>query len=273
MNGRRIVGIAMVRDEDVFVEQAVRNALEACDEFILVDHRSRDATPAILTRIRDELPEKVSFQRVRRAGEANVLLRRFVGKPVWVLAVDGDELYEPDRLALVRANVLRGDFDAWFSVKGNNLHCTSLDAEAGTATGYLAPPARSITKLFNFAAIESWTGTAVEHLYGGRRQLKPDYADAPTYLLRDEHSWAESPFRCLHVCFLPRSSQQPATSHTRRGVLESGGYGRIDRARAALRMAFGRPSESAWKLEKYRQGDPVTVDDVAGFFPQRVAST
>jgi hypothetical protein len=173
----------------------------------------------------------------------------------------------------VRESVLRGDFDDWFTVKGNNLHCTSFDVEAGTATGYLAPPARSITKLFNFAAIESWTGTAAEHLYGGQRRLKPDFADAPTYLLRDEHPWAESPFRCLHVCFLPRSSRQPSTSRTRRGVLESYGYSRIDRARAALRMAFGRPSESAWKLEKYRQGELVTVDDVAGFFPQLRAST
>jgi glycosyltransferase involved in cell wall biosynthesis len=269
---RRLVGIAMVRDEDVFVDRAVRNALNACDEFILVDHRSRDATAAILTRIRDEFPEKVSFHRVRRAGEANLLLRRFVGEPVWVLAVDGDELYEPARLALVRESVLRGDFDDWWMVKGNNLHCTSLDVEGGTATGYLAPPSRSITKLFNFAALESWTGTAAEHLYGGQRRFKRDFAAQPIYLLRDECSWAESPFRCLHVCFLPRSSHQPAASHTRRGVLESYGYGRINRARASLKMAFGRPSESAWKLEKYRQGDLVTVDDIAGFFPQPAAS-
>ena len=272
MSERRVVGIAMVRDEDVFVEQAVRNALDACDEFILADHRSRDATPAILARIRDEFPGKVSFHRVRRAGEANVFLRRFVGEPVWVLGVDGDELYEPERLARVRESVLRGDYDDWFIVKGNNLHCTSLDVEAGTASGFLAPPARSITKLFNFAAIESWTGTAAEHLYGGQRRLKPAFADAPTYLLRDEYSWAESPFRCLHVCFLPRSSRQPSLL-ARRSVIESLGYGRLERVRAAVATALGRPSESAWKLEKYRQGELVTVDDVAGFFPQLRAST
>jgi Glycosyl transferase family 2 len=266
MSERRIVGIAMVRDEDAFVDRAVRNALDACDELVLVDHRSRDRTPEILARIRDEHPEKVSLHRVRRAGEANLFLRPFVGEPVWVLGVDGDDLYEPDRLARLRAALLRGDFDSYLSVKGNTLHCTELDIAAGTASGYLSPPARSITKLTNFGAIESWTGTTVEHLYGGERRLKPEFAERPVYVLRDEYSWADSPFRCLHVCFLPRSSRQPASSHTRRSVIEAMGLGRVERARAAVLTALGRPPESPWKLDKYRQGELVTVDDVAGFF-------
>ena len=190
MTERRIVGISMVRDEDAFVDRAVRNAL-----------------------------------------------------------------------------------DAYLSVKGNAFHCTSLDAAAGVASGYLAPPARSITKLQNFGAIESWTGTAVEHLYGGERRFKASFADRPVRVLADEFSWAESPFRCLHVCFLPRSSRQPASSHTRRSVIEAMGLGRLERARAAVLTALGRPPESPWKLDKYRQGELVTVDDVAGFFPERVSST
>src|SRR5437870_13841380 len=98
MSAGRIVGIAMVRDEDVFVEQALRNALEACDELIAVDHRSRDETPRILAALAAEHPDRVSFHRVGRAGEANELLRPYVGERVWVLGVDGDELYEPERL-------------------------------------------------------------------------------------------------------------------------------------------------------------------------------
>jgi hypothetical protein len=267
MSERRLVGIAMVRDEDAFVDRAVRNALDACDEFVLVDHRSRDETPRILAAIRHDFPDKVSLHRVRRAGEANVFLRPFVGEPVWVLGVDGDDLYEPERLARLRAALLRGEFDSYLSVKGNTLHCTELDAAAGTATGYLAPPARSITKLQNFAAIESWTGTAVEHLYGGERRLKPGFEHKPMRVLGDELSWEESPFRCLHVCFLPRSSRQPSLL-ARRSVIESLGYGRLERGRAAVATALGRPPQSPWKLDKYRQGDLVTVDDVAGFFPQ-----
>jgi hypothetical protein len=203
---------------------------------------------------------------VRRAGEANLFLRPFVGEPVWVLGVDGDDLYEPDRLAGMRARLLAGEFDSYLSVKGNALHCTALDAAAGTASGYLAPPARVITKLQNLGAMESWTGRTVEHLYGGEKRLKPGYEHRPVLVLGDEHSWADSPVRCLHVCFLPRSSRQPASSHTRRSVIEAMGLGRVERARAAVLTALGRPPESPWKLDKYRQGKLVTVDDVAGFF-------
>jgi hypothetical protein len=213
----------------------------------------------------------VSLHRVRRAGEANLYLRPYVGEPVWVLGVDGDDLYEPDRLAGLRAAILRGDFDAFESVKGNALHCVALDPASGTASGYPAPPARTITKLRNFAALESWTGRTVEHLYGGERRLKAEFAGSPVCVLGEQYSWQDSPFRCLHVCFLPRSSRQPATQTTRRSAIEAIGLGRRERARAAILTALGRPPESGWKLDKYRQGELVTVDDVGGFFPPREA--
>jgi glycosyltransferase involved in cell wall biosynthesis len=269
---RRIVGIAMVRDEDYFVDRAVRNAIDACDEFILVDHRSRDATPEILARIREDFPHKVSVHRVKTAGEANFFLRPFVGEPVWVLGVDGDDLYEPDRLLRFRERVLRGDFDSFLSIKGNTLHCISFDAATGVASGYLAPPARTITKLQNLGAIESWTGTAIEHLYGGDRRFKPGFEHKPVRVLGDEVSWMESPFRCLHVCFLPRSSRHPSLV-ARRSVIESLGYGRLERARETILTKLGHPPQSPYKLDKYRQGELVTVGDISGFFPQSEPST
>ena len=152
-----------------------------------------------------------------------------------------------------------------------SLHASGASRAAGVASGYLAPPARSITKLMNFAAIESWTGAAIEHLYGGERRLRPGFEDRPMRVLGDELSWSESPFRCLHVCFLPRSSRQSSPA-TRRSVIESLGYGRLERVRAAIATKLGRPPQSPWKLDKYRQGDLATVDDVAGFFPQARAS-
>jgi hypothetical protein len=273
MTERLILGIAMVRDEDQFVDQAVRNALEVCDTFVVADHRSRDETPRILAAIRHDFPDKVELRRIRRAGEANLFLRPFVGQPVWVLAVDGDDLYEPSRLTALRERLLSGEFDAFTSVKGNTLHCTALDRASGNASGYLAPPSRTITKLRNFAAIESWTGKSVEHLYGGNRRLRAGFEHEPVRMLGDDFSWSESPFRCLHVCFLKRSSRQTTSTRARRSVIESLGYGRLERTRAAVATTFGRPPESPWKLDKYRQGDRVTVDDVAAFFPQLRAST
>jgi glycosyltransferase involved in cell wall biosynthesis len=256
----------MVRDEDVFLEQALRNALDFCDELIAVDHRSKDGTPRILARLAAEHPDKIRLHRVRGAGEANEFLRPYVGKDVWVFGVDGDELFEPDRLRALRPRLLAGEFDRWYLVKGNMLHCEELDAGAGRAAGWLAPPSRSITKLFNFAALERWEGQAIEHLYGGERTLRSGYTDEPIYWLRDEWDWASSPFRCLHVCFLRRSSRQPEGLTARRSVIEWTGIPPFRRAAGRLRELVGRPPDSAWKLAKYRQGPRVTVDDVAGFF-------
>ncbi|MEI9897647.1 MAG: hypothetical protein WDN28_28255 [Chthoniobacter sp.] len=36
----QIVGITLVRNEDVFVERAVRNAIDFCDRLIIADHYS-----------------------------------------------------------------------------------------------------------------------------------------------------------------------------------------------------------------------------------------
>ena len=262
----RIIGIGLFRDEDCFVEQAVRNVFDFCDELIAVDHRSRDGTSRILRELARDRPGRMQVRRVEEAGEANELVRPYVGGDVWVLGVDGDELYEPERLGAFRPRLLDGEFDDWYLIKGNVLHCDGVDRLSGMATGWLAPPSRSITKLFNFAALERWEGRALEHLYGGDRTFRAGYTNDTIYYLRDHYDWAESPFRCLHVCFLTRSSKQPSHQSTRRGLLEQGGDGRKQRIVNRARTALGRPPESAWKLEKYRQGPHVEVRGVAGFF-------
>jgi hypothetical protein len=265
LSDRSIVGIALLRDEDAFVERVLRNVLEFCDELIAVDHSSRDATPEILGRLEAENPAKLRVHRVRRGGDANELIRPYVGQDVWVLGVDGDELYEPHRLASLRPRLLEGELAEWYLVKGNMLHCDELDEAGGRARGWLAPPSRSITKLFNFAALDRWEGRAIEHLYGGERTFRPGFSDETIYYLRDEWPWAASPFRCLHVCFLPRSSRQAASLAARQSIIERAGFSRTRRAADRVRELLGRPRESPWKLAKYRQGPRVEVDDVAGF--------
>ena len=62
MTAVRVVGSVLVHDEDVFVEQAIRNVAEVCDRIHAVDHLSRDRTPAIfltLGRIAQKLGEPV----------------------------------------------------------------------------------------------------------------------------------------------------------------------------------------------------------------------
>lgn len=260
----RIVGVVLVRDEDVFVERAVRNVSGFCDELLLLDHRSRDRTPEILARLADELPH-ARFEAIDDPAISHERILPYIGTDTWVLGVDGDEIYDPGSLPPMRARLDSGEFRDYFFIKGIQLHCRALDREAETATGWLAPPARSTTMLYNFEPLSSWEGPAVERFFGGQARLAREVEE--TRWLRDEHPWDEAPMRCLHVCFLRRSSRQPASQYARLSYGERISGGRRAMIRRRVRELAGRPEESWWKLNKYTQGDEVTVS-VAGFFPR-----
>lgn len=126
------------------------------------------------------------------------------------------------------------------------------------ARGFGAPPSRSITKLYNFAAIKAWDGNTVERLHGGRIEFAPGWNDGMKRNLQETASWQESPLRCLHLCFLPRSSAD-ACSTVRANIMET--YG------AGWRGLFRRLAGSGqWKREHYCLGPEVTVD-ASPFFP------
>ena len=50
----RIIGALLVRDDDLYVERAVRNVFGFCDELILIDNKSKDGTLPILKRLAEE---------------------------------------------------------------------------------------------------------------------------------------------------------------------------------------------------------------------------
>jgi hypothetical protein len=257
----RIVGIALVRDEDVFVDQAVRNASAFCDEFQLYDHQSRDDTPRILERLAAELPN-TTFERIADPAITHDRLRPYIGTDTWIFAVDGDELYHPGSLKVMRERMETGEFADCFLIKGMQLHCRAIDHDAGTAAGWLAPPSRSTTMLYNFEPLSGWDGRPPERLMGdGARFARP----MGTRWLRDEHPWDEAPMRCLHVCFLRRSSRQPEGHTARLSYVERIADGRRAKLRRRFGELLGRPPESWWKLNKYRQG-PETSVSIAGFF-------
>ena len=77
------------------------------------------------------------------------------------------------------------------------------------------------------------------------------------YELYKEIVWQDSDFRCIHTCWMPRSSLDPQIT-SRRNVTES--LGVINRLRTLLARLLGRKSESDYKAEKYRRGEYVTVD-------------
>jgi hypothetical protein len=266
----RIVGIVLVHEEDVFVEQAIRNVAEFCDRIHAVDHVSGDGTWDILQGLAGEY-DQLDVRRVRHAGESHTLVEPYAGTPTWVFGVDGDELYDPARLAGFRAELLDGAYDHAFKVASNVLNCVELDREQGTATGYLSPPSRSITKLYNFAALESWAGDGAERLHGGTPVFRPGWDEHAVDNIGERTLWDDTPLRCLHMCFLPRSSTD--SGPTVRPILEETTM--HDRSwRGALKRRLRRrhvPETSTWKREKYMRGDLVTVD-TAPFFAGRQVS-
>jgi hypothetical protein len=190
-------------------------------------------------------------------------VEQYAGTLTWVFGVDGDELYDRERLAGFRASLLDGSFAHAFKVASNVLNCVELASARDVASGYLSPPSRSITKLYNFAAIESWKSDGAERLHGGSIAFRPSYDELSVDNIGERLSWDETPLRCLHMCFLRRSSddaeQGPGTA---RPILEETGmqdrtaWGAVKRRLRRRRV----PQVSEWKREKYMRGDLVTVD-------------
>jgi hypothetical protein len=259
-----------VRNEDRFIEQAIRNVVDFCDRIHAVDHVSTDRTWDVLRALAEEY-DHLDVRRVKHAGESHQVIEPYAGSSTWVFGVDGDELYDPARLAGFRAELLAGAYDRAFKVASNVVNCVELDQEGGTATGYLSPPSRSITKLYNFAALEAWHGDGAERLHGGTTVFRPGWDESSVDNIGERTPWEDTPLRCLHMCFLPRSSAD--TGPTNRPILEETTL--HDRSwRGALKRALRRrhvPGESTWKREKYMRGDLVTVD-AAPFFAARQVS-
>jgi len=189
---RQIVGIVLVRNEDRFVRRSVTNILGFCDRILLVDNGSRDETPRILKELAAADPERISFHAVRHPRESHDLLKPYAGTPSWIFAVDGDEIYDPEGLTRFRPRLLAGEFDSHWMILGNVHHCDALEPGMGFAEGYTTPPGRSITKLYNFAAIRSWNGDTPEQLHGGEPEFLAGFDGQMKRSLQNEYPWEDS---------------------------------------------------------------------------------
>jgi glycosyltransferase involved in cell wall biosynthesis len=204
----RIIGIVLVRNEENFVTWAIENAIGFVDEMLVIDNLSRDATPARLAGLAARHP-KIRLIRDGQPDRTNRHLQPYIGEDVWVFGLDGDEIYDRQGLARLRARVLGGEFARSWAIFGHSLHATVLDLDGRRAIGYVTPPAAPATKLYNFAIVESWHAST-QRLHG-RPILKPGYHIAEGFKDRGSRNWADSDFRNLHLCFFPRSSLDEGT--------------------------------------------------------------
>lgn len=242
---RRIVGIVLVKNEDLFVTLAIRNVLDFCDEILVLDNFSTDGTWARLEALADEQAKKITLMRIRNAKQSHRLLHPYAGRPVFVFGVDGDELYDPAGLQRMRRKILGGSYDHAWCLYGHVLHATAINLGAGTATGYQTPVARSMTKLYNFGALESWEEPGQQRLHGKNMVFKPGFSTASSVRSFQKKPWAESPLRCLHACFVPRTTQHQdeLANNARRNISE---------------LHTKRDLGPGWKAMHYAVGDQVT---------------
>lgn len=258
-----IIGICLVRNEDRFLQRALRNVLPFCDRILIADHGSTDGTPEIAQEMARLHPGRFEVHRIGDPRESSEMLAGYANTRTWVLGVDGDELYDPAGLVRLRAELARGLYDEWWVLFGSVLHCTELDEERRIAKGFMAPPCRSMTKLYNFNAVARLDPRSPQRLMGLRNEFNPGWDPLKRLELYQTTAWADAHFRCLHTCFLARSSQEGTSGRMRENLTELRRHSPAAWVRRAWARVRGREVESAWKLEKYRRGPVVSVDAAA----------
>jgi hypothetical protein len=256
----QLVAVVLLHNEDVFAERVIRNVAGVCDRVHVADHASTDRTWEIVSRLAREL-DHVDARRISHAARSHDLVQPYVGTETWVLSPDGDELFDPAGLERIRAELEEGRYDEWFRLTPSMLHCIELDEQAMTATGYLSPPARSGPKLFNFAALRSWNRVYRERLHEGEPVFRDGWSWDSVLSIGERDGWDDSSFRCLHTCFLPRSSRDaPSGDHVRLNIGEANTYRRDLVGRVSRALGRTEQRATSWKLEKYRVGPLVTKD-------------
>lgn len=264
MTSPRIVAVILVKNEDLFIEQGVRNILDFCDRIHVADHHSTDGTTAVLRRLAAENP-KLDYHLVNHPSESHDMIAGYAGTGTWVMGMDGDEVYDPGRLRGLRTELLAGTYNGTFKLLGNVLNVRELDRDRQTARGYLAPPCRSMVKLYNFGAIESWPAPCPERLHGGTVTYKTGYGEHSCRELHKELDWDNTPLRCLHMCLTHRSSLDLRRGHkvrVRKGVGERKLW--LLNLRSWLFSLFGRDDIPHFKRQFYMRG-PLVEKDISAF--------
>ena len=257
----QIAAVVLLHNEDVFAERVIRNVADFCDRVHVADHMSSDSTWDVVSGLAREY-DHVDAVRISNSGRSHDLIAGYAGTDTWVFGPDGDELYDPEGLRRLRVELESGRYDGFFRLIPAMLHTVELDEHVLTASGYLSPPSRCGAKLFNFAAIDSWTRVFRQCLHDGEVSYRSGRSWEQVHHFGEDPGFDESPFRCLHAAFLRRSSGDPEGGRLRLNPIEANTFRRDPLGRAQLALRRFRPgrSETPWKLDKYRRGPLVTKD-------------
>ena len=254
----------------MYIERVIRNVVEFCDRLIITDHKSIDRTYEVCGLLADEFPT-IELKRIDHYYQSALAIEKYHGTNTWVFGVDGDEIYDPQGLKVMRKSLLSGDYSKYWCVFGNVLNVVAFETDHSLirARGYLAPPSRSVTKLYNFSIIEDWRNCS-ERLHGEDIVFKPGFDASLRLNLHEKISWELSDFRCLHMPFMKRSSKQKqgiATTRLNPDELMNINFEKNKMLQWVnrLRLGFSQVMRTDWKNRKYGRG-PLVEKDVAVFF-------
>ena len=198
-NTPTILGVCLIKNEQNFIAWALMNALDFCDEILILDNMSEDSTLDVVTRIKNSF-KHIEVIQVRNCNNSHKYVEKFAGSPIWVLKIDGDEILDPIGLMEFRKELKMGDFNEFWELSSSMLHVVGMDFEQAEAFGFNL--ARQGTVLYNFNAIDSWHEFRSERLHGGNKVFRSGYSESQIH--KTLH-WSGSKFRTLHMCFMPRS--------------------------------------------------------------------
>lgn len=195
----KIVGICLIKNEDLYIKQCLKNVLDFCDKIIVLDNLSSDNT---VKEIKTLNSQKIELHSVNSADGTNKFIEKYYSTDTWVLGVDGDEIYDPIYLKEFKKELLSGKWDDYWHIKGAQINVFELNDK--TAKGHSNEfGCRGCGKLYNFNQVKKGHKAFhpnCERLHG--LHVDSIINDKRTKLL----SFEENNLRFLHLCFINRSS-------------------------------------------------------------------
>ncbi len=244
-SNRKIIGLCPVYNEDIYIKYVIVNIAEFCDEIIVLDNESTDETAKILKCLASRF-KHIEIKRVTDITRFLDYVQSYIGTNTWMICADGDEIYDPIGLKKIRTNILNGKFQKYYELRGFFFHAYKLDISSRIAKGYMAPPAKEPSKLYNLSMIDEWKPDGTAHLHARIKFNNSRYnIKSSAYVLNEKNKWDNCNYRCLHVRFLKRSSTEPDFIK---------GYENVNSRFLGIRL---NPSD---KMNKYYKGKKVIYD-------------
>lgn len=204
----RIVGVVMVKNEDVWISQVLERIVPFCDYIRFIDTGSVDDTVGEARRTLRGAMASFDIISEPRLKQTHAQVEAYVGTNTWVFGVDGDELYDPSGLAVIREKIRSSYGGFAYQVKGMYLHADLIRISHTngrtnrTAVGWFGPPSHNPTKLYNFANITAWPNDWEHTLFHAKTRV----VRKGSTVLHATTPWSNARLRCVHLRWIQRST-------------------------------------------------------------------